>query len=1148
MTSKPIQYTIRWFLLTCSACLMHLSGNSQLNYAYRFNPKEGIVKAAEKPFRQEICLNGRWEICPVYSTDTTLTGIPPNIKWDSQKIKIPSAWNVNGFPGDNRIDFVAYPSYPKKWQDAMQAWMKRDFTVPATWKQGRQVILHFEAVAGKAIYYLNGEKVGENFDIFFPYELDVTDKIKPGQKNELLVHVMAPKLFDHQQKYGRRPYVSGSFWGTYIRGIWEDVYLLSEPDIHLSQTFIQPKVTEKQLVVEVQVTNQSNKPQKIALSGEVHRWRNSGTSASDKQVKMQMAPEESSAFDGATELTLQAGRPLLIKPGESKKMTLSATVKNGQLALWSPNSPALQVLLLNVTANGHRVDRKYQRFGWRQYQIHQDTLLLNGEPLHLRGDSWHFMGVPQMTRRYAWAWYTMLKKANANAVRLHAEPFPSFYLDMADEMGICVLDESAIWASDGGPNFGSATYWANCLIHLNHLVKRDRNHASVFGWSVCNETIPVARNVFHAPDSLVNYLVSQINGWVQEVKRLDPTRPWISGDGETDVPTNLPTVVGHYGGNESMQKWAHEGKPWGIGEQSMAYYGTPKQVATINGSRAYVSQEGRMEGLATEAFRLLRAQQQLNATYSSVFNIVWYGLKPLNLGMRDTSRPTSLADGIFYTHYKDGEPGMQPERLGPYTTTLNPGYDPKLPLYEPWPFFNAIRDANGLALHSDGASAKSLNDKWEQEAAAAKKAAALKTEARKETPRTTKHVYYLSDSHQPLFKTIQNLGVKIEKATKLSLLGDLGKGALIIIDGLHPPVGKDSIDWIQKATRSGADLCILGIQSGSLQSVNQLLPAPVELTNREASALIIKHADPILKGLDNGDLYFSEILKTPIMQNGLTGPFVRSGKVLVEACGTDWTMWNGRSEYSKTANVLKSERETKPAGNILVKAKSGLGNIYLFGCPVASTSGAMDNLVEQMLRNLGAGFGAKGMAGNLPLSMDGRVQAALYLGRYSTSRNKVEDLIDKHFISDDARNNPKLGQKVNDHVWRAAFVADTHNEFDFKQLAANGPEDNAVNYLSFWVYSPRSLSNLLAEPDMPALVLVVETKDAMTVMLNGKKVARQLNATEPELKIPNLQLDKGWNHILIKSIHFNGPWRSRIQFTCDQPEFLKQLHTALEQQ
>ena len=84
---------------------------------------------------------------------------------------------------------------------------------------------------------------------------------------------------------------------------------------------------------------------------------------------------------------------------------------------------------------------------------------LNGEPYALHGDSWHFMGIPQMTRRYAWAWFTAIKGMNANAVRPHAQVYPRFYLDMADEMGICVLNETANWASDGGPKLDSDLFW-----------------------------------------------------------------------------------------------------------------------------------------------------------------------------------------------------------------------------------------------------------------------------------------------------------------------------------------------------------------------------------------------------------------------------------------------------------------------------------------------------------------------------------------------------------------------------------------------------------------------------------------------------------------------------------------------------------------
>ena len=58
---------------------------------------------------------------------------------------------------------------------------------------------------------------------------------------------------------------------------------------------------------------------------------------------------------------------------------------------------------------------------------------------------------------------------NANAVRPHAQVYPRFYLDMADEMGICVLNETANWASDGGPKLDSDLFWEASKEHLKRF-------------------------------------------------------------------------------------------------------------------------------------------------------------------------------------------------------------------------------------------------------------------------------------------------------------------------------------------------------------------------------------------------------------------------------------------------------------------------------------------------------------------------------------------------------------------------------------------------------------------------------------------------------------------------------------------------------
>ena len=174
---------------------------------------------------------------------------------------------------------------------------------------------------------------------------------------------------------------------------------------------------------------------------------------------------------------------------------------------WTPEHPELYALQLSLTQGRKAIDNKYERFGWREWTLRDGMLCLNGEPYPLRGDSWHFMGIPQLTRRYAWAWFSAIKGMNGNAVRPHAQVYPRFYLDLADEMGICVLAETANWASDGGPALENPAFWEHSKDHLRRMVLRDRNHASIFGWSVSNENKPVILYVHKRPCSSSSLLL-----------------------------------------------------------------------------------------------------------------------------------------------------------------------------------------------------------------------------------------------------------------------------------------------------------------------------------------------------------------------------------------------------------------------------------------------------------------------------------------------------------------------------------------------------------------------------------------------------------------------------------------------------------------
>ena len=643
---------------------------------------------------------------------------------------------------------------------------------------------------------------------------------------------------------------------------------------------------------------------------------------------------------------------------------------------------------------------------------------------------------------------------------------------------------------------------------------RDRNHPAVFGWSVCNETLPVVINVFHAPKSIEDRQIQEINNWVKIVKKLDPSRDWISGDGEDMRPTDLPTVIGHYGSENSMIKWSSEGKPWGVGETGMAYYGTPKQIAVINGNRAYESQQGRMEGLATEAYDLISKQQKHLASYTSVFNLVWYGLKPLEFGMKDTLRAPQPEDGIFFTSYSEGAPGVQPERLGPYASTVNPGYDPNLPLYKPWPLFYAVQAINSSPPKRFSIPVSST------------------TESLAYPAKSIAEVGWESEAESLLKDHLTELGVPFTELASTTTF------PLIIIEGNSPRVSQVSKQVIAKCIQSGGRVLILGVTPECLSRLNELLPYKLELTNRNATSFLKKNDDPVFSGLENKDFYFTERTKLPVMKYGLSGELVQHSKVLLEACNTDWARWNGQSENIKTASVLRSEREAKKAGNALVKIQVGAGEIYLTTIDLMLLKADGEDLTKLLLKNLGVQL--------LPVQEKSRKALSVESILERSRIVKVSDLQDQE---PEKMDNSRFVSRFEsaESVWKL-ILANTQGFLDFEKNSWGKIPERQEVYLSFWLYSPRSLVNLLVEPDMPKLNMTVESKNDPTLWINGTAVHNDVLQSETT-KFENLPLEKGWNHLLLKVA--NQPdvrgWKARVKFESNSEGFLKQLNSSVGQ-
>lgn len=908
-----------------------LMADGKTTYPFRFAPSQGIINDVEKPFRQEICLNGYWDFQPVKTPKDYKQGkgiapelpAPTETGWSKTPIKIPSPWNINSYAFRNLEgpDHRNYPSYPKEWDNILMGWMKKSVTIPADWT-GEDIKLYFEAVAGEAVVYVNGKEVGRNFDLFLPFTCDITDVVTPGATAEVLVGVRSQKLFEDNSTVGRRIVPAGSMWGYTINGIWQDVYLLAVPKVSIADVYVKPLVSKNKLEVEVAIANNTPANVNVALSGTVKEWINKAGS------DVNIAPVPASTL-GETALVLPS-KNIMIPANDTVKVTVEQPV-DGNLAFWTPEQPNLYGLVLNLKNKKQDIDTKYERFGWREWTLDGTRQLLNGKPYALRSDSWHFQGIPQMTRRYAWAWFKAIKDMNGNAVRPHAQVYPRFYLDMADEMGICVLDETANWASDGGPKLDSELFWENSRDHLRRFVKRDRNHASVFGWSISNENKPVILYVFNRPDLLPRQK-EEWEVWRDIVRELDPTRPWISADGEDDGDGILPVTVGHYGDKNSMDNWKAIGKPWGMGEHSMAYYGTPEQVAKYNGERAYESQEGRMEGLANECYNLIKDQRDMDASFSTVFNMAWYGLQPLPLGKKDISTTPSVEDdGIFFGEYVEGVPGVQPERVGPYSTTFNPGYDPNLPLYREWPLFAALRAANAPAgpAYSEWAEI----DKSKYNAPAANP-----TEKYKE-------IFFVGDNSARVKTILDAQGVIWASKLKSP------SSALLIVDG-SKPLSRDNEKIIATARAKGADVWVWGITPESVESFAAIFPYSLNVENLSRASYLPEQRSWV-RGLNNSDFYFCELQKADASKYSLSGAFVDNGEILINACRTDWRKWNKRPEEIKVAGTIRSENECTSARPVFVKLASDKGNIYVSTLTEFANSEKGFNTLSTILHNAG---------------------------------------------------------------------------------------------------------------------------------------------------------------------------------------------------
>ena len=417
-------------------------------------------------------------------------------------LPVPSCWQMHGF-GKPHYTNVQYPipvDPPRVPTDNPTGSYRRPFHVPGHW-DGKQIRLRFEGVDSWFVAYVNGRQVGSGMGSRLPHEFDITALVKPG------VNVLAVQVT--QWSAGTYLEDQDMWW---LSGIFREVSLMARPKVQLAD-------------VTVRTTFDKNyRHAELALMLEL---ANLGSRIA-KAVQV-----EARLFDAMGKAVLQ--EPLTasvdLSPGKTLEHALSTLVRNPRS--WSAEDPYLYTLLVTVKdEKGRILEVIPQKIGFKQVEIHQSVLLVNGRPIKFRGVNRH-ESHPELGRaiplEHMIQDILIMKRHNINAVRTsHYANDPRWY-DLCDQYGLYLIDECDLethgfgmldWQTWPMNPLHEPAWEAACVDRMERLVKRDRNHPSIILWSLGNES---GLGINH-------------HKMAARTRELDPTRPiHYEGDGQLEI-------------------------------------------------------------------------------------------------------------------------------------------------------------------------------------------------------------------------------------------------------------------------------------------------------------------------------------------------------------------------------------------------------------------------------------------------------------------------------------------------------------------------------------------------------------------------------------------------------------------------------------
>ena len=399
-------------------------------------------------------------------------------------------------------------------------WIRTRFDAP-DWLTGKRYELYFSDIRYGCRVYLNGQFLGEHIGPLYPFTIDATKAMRPGQANVLEVCVMDERIGQTPREPADYRFAGRFYWpipaaGYDGIGVIGEVRVRALPGVSIADVFAMPRVAEGAMATRVELRNATAAEQTVAIVAQVE----------DIEAVALQLPKQT--------VTLAAG--------ETRTVELSQPW--AQPRFWWPHDPHLYRLRTTLTgAGGEVLDEISTRFGYRELRVAGHNMELNGRLFKTRLRTMD--GVPG---DYEEALVNFRKRRDMVGaygastpyyIRQHLVPGQQGMLDAADETGIMLGAEGSLGSVVS--NLDEQRTWDNYAVMLADYFRRDKNHPSVVIWSVENEIL-ICTNCY--PD-LYDANQKNLLKLGRQLQGLDPTRP-IEFNGDADIDGTWSTMNLHY--------------------------------------------------------------------------------------------------------------------------------------------------------------------------------------------------------------------------------------------------------------------------------------------------------------------------------------------------------------------------------------------------------------------------------------------------------------------------------------------------------------------------------------------------------------------------------------------------------------------------